>query len=141
MHKLFVTESAPMLARSGRSRKVTQRYRLQTSGTYTPITAEGEKGESNQSGGCDGALMDAFAELRSLLARPEVPEGVYSACLRLSDFQTKLFCSVSDSYRTWDGAKWVEHAGTPHLGMRLEPSNFLRELSSPHSGHLSGHGS
>jgi hypothetical protein len=73
-------------------------------------------------------LMEAYEELRMLLARPETPERVYAACLRLSHFQTKLFCSVSDSYRTWDGAEWVDHAGTLNGGMRLEPSNFLREL-------------
>src|ERR1700722_6367353 len=78
----------------------------------------------------DKPLMDAYAELRALLSRPEVPEGVCAACLCLSNFQTKLFCSVSDSYRTKNGSGWVEHAGTPHLGMLLEPSNFLRELLS-----------
>jgi hypothetical protein len=76
----------------------------------------------------DAPLMAAYAELRSLLADPRCPEGVYAACLRLSDIQTKLFCSVSDSYRTEDGAKRVENAGALNLGMRLEPSNFLRKL-------------
>lgn len=76
----------------------------------------------------DASLMLAYEELRSLLARPDVPKGVYTACLCLSDFQTKLFCSVSDSYRTQHGTEWIEYAGTPDAGMRLEPSNFLREL-------------
>ena len=76
----------------------------------------------------DASLMAAYAELRSILARPDVPEGVYAACLRLSDIQTKLFCSVSDSYRTGYGTECVQDAGALNLGMRLEPSNFLCEL-------------
>lgn len=76
----------------------------------------------------DAPLQEAYAELRALLARPEVPERVYTACLGLSEVQTKLFCSVSDSYRTEDGTEMVQDAGALNLGMRLEPSNFLREL-------------
>jgi hypothetical protein len=72
--------------------------------------------------------MKAYQELRALLANPDVPERVYTACLGLSNFQTKLFCSVSDSYWTEDGASRIEHAGTLDGEMRLEPSNFLCEL-------------
>jgi hypothetical protein len=42
----------------------------------------------------DTLLMNAYAELRALLADPSVPEGVISACLRLSECPTKLFVMV-----------------------------------------------
>jgi hypothetical protein len=75
--------------------------------------------------------MKAYAELRTLLENPELPEGVKSACLRLSEHQTKLFCTVPDGCGAWDGAELTGLAAAPDLnvrGLRLEPSNFLCEL-------------
>lgn len=57
-------------------------------------------------------LMDAYADLRCLIAEESCPEAVVAACRTLSRHQTKLFCSVPD------GA----------TGMRLEPSRFLGEI-------------
>lgn len=79
----------------------------------------------------DSPLMEAYEELRSLLADPSVPEGVVSACLRLSECQTKLFNTVPEGHRTRDWSNWVENPGTLDgnvFGLCLEPSNFLREL-------------
>lgn len=79
----------------------------------------------------DEPLMAAYEELRTLLSGPDVPEGVYTECLRLSDFQTKLFCTVPEGYRTGDWTKTVGDAGAFNRDgwpLRLEPSNFLREL-------------
>jgi hypothetical protein len=77
----------------------------------------------------DEALQQAYQELRALLDDPRCPERVKLACLRLSDVQIQLFCSVSDTYRTGLGTVGPEnHSGASDLGMRLEPSNFLREL-------------
>jgi len=50
----------------------------------------------------DSALLEAYAELRTLLASPECPEWVVSTCLRLSECQTELFCTVPHGYRTGD---------------------------------------
>jgi hypothetical protein len=80
----------------------------------------------------DAPLLSAYAELRSALANPECPEGVKSACLSLSKFQQKLFCTVPDGGWAGDWAD-TDNAGTfdrnvMALGLRLEPSNFLREL-------------
>lgn len=79
----------------------------------------------------DAPLMAAYAELRALLADPNVPEGVTAACFRLSECQTKLFCTVPDGYRAEERPKRVEYAGTfdgKVWGLRFEPSNFLCEL-------------
>jgi hypothetical protein len=79
----------------------------------------------------DAALQQADAELRSLLARPDVPEEVLSACLSLSECQHKLFLSMPNGYRTGDWSKLVDDAGTFNRDgwpLRLEPSNLLREL-------------
>jgi hypothetical protein len=79
----------------------------------------------------DVPLMAAYEELRSLLANPCVPEDVARACLRLSECQTKLFCTVPEGYRTGDWANRIENAGASDFkgwGLRLEPSNLLREL-------------
>ena len=80
----------------------------------------------------DASLMEACAELRALLANPNTPEGVVSACLRLSEYQTKLFCTVPESYRAADrSSEPVEHPGAfdrDKWSLRLEPSNLLREL-------------
>jgi hypothetical protein len=82
----------------------------------------------------DEPLMAAYEELRTLLSDPRCPEGVKLACLGLSNVQTKLFCAVSDSYRTEDGTKFVEHTGTLHSVCALShPISFAN--SSPHSGH------
>jgi|SRR5277367_1195985 len=79
----------------------------------------------------DAPLMEAYAELRFLLANPSVPEGVVAACRGLSQHQTKLFCTVPEGYRTGDWAKRVENAGAfdgDGWGLRLEPSYLLSEL-------------
>jgi hypothetical protein len=89
----------------------------------------------------DAPLMEAYEELRTLLAHPSVPERVVSACMGLSQFQTKLFCTVPDrtgpyrtvpdGYRAGDWSKGFEDTGAldgDGWGLRLEPSNFLREL-------------
>lgn len=79
----------------------------------------------------DAPLQNAYAELRTLLGQPTVPEGVQSTCLRLSKVQTKLFCTVQEPLRASDGAAPVHNAGTLNgdgYGLRLEPSNFLCEL-------------
>src|SRR5450759_4373207 len=92
----------------------------------------------------DASLMEAYAELRALLANPNTPEGVVSACLRLSEYQTKLFCTVSESYR--------QRIGRPSLLSipgHLTETNGVCALSrpicsvnsSPHCWHLNGHGS
>ena len=79
----------------------------------------------------DAPLMTAYEELRTLLADPRCPENVSAACLGLSECQTKLFCTVPDGYRTGDWAKTIGDAGAFNIDgwpLRLEPSNFLREL-------------
>lgn len=79
----------------------------------------------------DAPLMEAYAELRTLLEEPSVPEGVKLACLSLSQHQTKLFCTVPDGGAALDGAELSDLTGTLDLngfGLRLEPSNFLCEL-------------
>jgi hypothetical protein len=79
----------------------------------------------------DAPLMEAYAELRALLANPSVPEGVVSACRGLSECQTKLYCVVPEGSGAGNRTKGVEDAGAFNLdvrGLRLEPSNFLREL-------------
>lgn len=76
-------------------------------------------------------LMEAYEELRTLLAGPDVPEHVVTACLGLSKCQTKLFCTVPEGYRTGDWARCANDAGASNRdawALRLEPSNFLREL-------------
>jgi hypothetical protein len=79
----------------------------------------------------DTLLMEAYAELRALLANPTVPEGVVSACRRLSECQIKLFCTVPEGLGAGNRTKAVDDSRTFDLdsgGLRLEPSNFLREL-------------
>jgi hypothetical protein len=79
----------------------------------------------------DAPLMEAYAELRALLADPLVPEGVVSACLRLSECQTKLFCSVPEGLRAGDRTDGANDTRTFDVDagvLRLEPSNFLCEL-------------
>jgi hypothetical protein len=76
-------------------------------------------------------LMAAYAELRTLLHNPSVPERVLSACLSLSQHQTKLFVTVPEGGAATDGAELAGLPGAPNLdvwGLRLEPSNFLGEL-------------
>ena len=75
----------------------------------------------------DAPLMQAYEELRALLADPCVPEGVISACLRLSECQTKLFCTHVDGHRARDRAGGTE-SGALGKTLRLEPSNLLSEL-------------
>lgn len=79
----------------------------------------------------DAPLVKAYEELRALLANPSVPEGVVSACLGLSEHQTKLFTTVPEAYGTEDRPRLIKNAGTLDRkcwGLRLEPSNFFCEL-------------
>jgi hypothetical protein len=76
-------------------------------------------------------LMEAYAELRTLLENPDAPKGVKLACLRLSQHQTKLFCTVPDGCGTGNKTELTDLSRTPDVncwGLRLEPSNLLCEL-------------
>jgi hypothetical protein len=77
--------------------------------------------------------MAAYAELRELVDADHTPPGVKSACLSLSKYQPKLFCTVPEGCGAKDGAEPIDdpgalngEVGAPSL--RLEPSNFLHEL-------------
>jgi hypothetical protein len=80
----------------------------------------------------DALLLAAYAELRSALANPECPERVKTACFGLSKCQTKLFCTVPESIRAEDATGLTDNARAFDRnfvpGLRLEPSDFLREL-------------
>jgi len=67
----------------------------------------------------DAPLMEAYAELRALAEADHVPPGVQSALFRLSECQTKLFTMVCVQELAFGAADGC---------IRLEPSNFLREL-------------
>src|SRR5262249_942138 len=71
------------------------------------------------------------AVLRLLGNADHVPPGVKAALLRLSECQTKLFCTVPESPGARDRSRGVQDTGALDLdvhGLRLEPSNFLCEL-------------
>ena len=71
--------------------------------------------------------MEAYAELRALSEAEHVPPWVKSTLLGLSEHQTKLFVTVPD--RSSDRSPGFTGARTADReSIRLEPSNFLREL-------------
>jgi hypothetical protein len=69
----------------------------------------------------DALLMAAFAKLRCLLEADHVPKGVKLALPRLSECQTKLFCTHFHGSGT-------SATGATDGGIGFEPSNFLKEL-------------
>lgn len=76
----------------------------------------------------DAPLMEAYAELRQLLSRPIVPEGIVTACLGLSECQTKLFSTHLERKGARDRPHRIDDAGAFDAALRLEPSDFLLEL-------------
>ena len=69
----------------------------------------------------DASLMAAYTELRSLLDADHVPEGVKLALPRLSECQSKLFCTYFHGLGT-------STTGAADGGIGFEPSDFLKEL-------------